>query len=195
MWNARVRYWEATVAERVDNQNEIFVTTAMAEILLNQHMLAEARRIIEQLLENEPENPRHVALNHRLHAMVHHGEREPKPIPSSDRDFVILKRRSDTLQMEWELKEESIALAQRKARYAGQNVVRLFSAVPGPRGVRTSTRDITIGVGAAHVEMTGLPCPAVHVAAAGFLSKTGEFIPLAESETVVTSDEISNKTP
>jgi hypothetical protein len=34
----------------------------------------------------------------------------------------------------------------------------------------------------------------VHVAAAGFLSKTGEFVPLAESEPIVQSDEISNKT-
>jgi hypothetical protein len=194
MWSARVPYWEAAVTELGDNQNEIFVTTAMAEILLNQHMLTEARRVIEQLLENEPENPRHIALEHRLQAMVRHGEREPKPIPSRDQDFIALKLSPNTLQMDWELKEESIALAQRKARYGGQNVVRLFSAVSGPRGVRTSTRDIAIGVGAAHIEITGLPCPAVHVAAAGFLSKTGEFVPLAESEPIVQSDEISNKT-
>jgi hypothetical protein len=194
MWSARVPYWEATVTELGDNQNEIFVTTAMAEILLSQHMLTEARRVIEQLLENEPENPRHIALEHRLQSMVRHGEREPKPIPSRDQDFIALKLSPNTLQMDWELKEESIALAQRKARYAGQNIVRLFSAVPGPRGVRTSTRDITIGVGAAHIEITGLPCPAVHVAATGFLSKTGEFVPLAQSEPIVASDEISNKT-
>jgi hypothetical protein len=127
--------------------------------------------------------------------MASHGEREPNPIAPKDVDFISLKLSLKTLHMAWEVKEESIALAKRKVRYAGQCIVRLFSAVPGPRGVRTSTKDISVDAGAAQIELEGLPCPAVHVAAVGFLSKTGEFVPLAESESVVASNDISNETP
>ncbi len=183
------------VAEHVDNHSNIFVTTAMAEILLNQNMLAEARKIIEQLIENEPENPRHIALGQRLKAMVNHGERDPIPTTPKGSDFVSLSGGEKTLHVAWEVMDESVALAKRKARYAGQCIVRLFSAVPGPRGVRKSTKDITINPGAARIELTGLPFPAVHVAAVGFLSNTGEFVPLAESETIVASNDISNETP
>jgi hypothetical protein len=182
------------VAKHVDNQSTIFVTTAMAEILLHQNMLAEAGRIIEQLLEKEPENPRHIALGQRLKAMANHGEQEPTPMALKERDFVTLKLGKKTLHLAWEVKEKSVALAKRKARYAGHCIVRLFSAVPGPRGVRTSTKDMAVDPGAAQIEWTGLPRPAVHVAAVGFLSKTGEFVPLAESESLVASNDISNET-
>ena len=195
MLNTPVAYWIATVAKTGDKEHPIFLTAAMAEILLQQSMLTEARHIIDQLLENAPENPRYIALDERLQAMVRQGELEPTPIATKNNDYIHLRFASKVLHMEWEVHEESIALAKRKTRYGGQAIVRLFSAVPGPRGVRTSTKDTLIEIGAAQLAFTGLPFPAVHVAAVGFLSKTGAFVPLAQSKTVVASNDISNETP
>lgn len=154
----------------------------MAEILLRQNLVDEARLVVEKLLTEDPDNPRVTALADRIENVT--GCRTVSQIPVSPKntDIVSIQEFESSIRIEWGLTEEGLTLAKRKVRYSGRNVLRLFSAVPGPRGVRTSTQDLEIAHMTARLDLSGLPQPAVHVAAVGFLANTGEFVPLAQSE-------------
>ncbi|MCP4606701.1 MAG: hypothetical protein GY847_40370 [Proteobacteria bacterium] len=166
-------------------KDPFFVTAAMAEILISQNLAEEARRVTDQLSEREGESPRVIALYERLDEMSK--QIDPIPAEPRGRDSVTVAIEGKTLKVGWEITEDGLALARRKVRYSGHSVLRLFSAVPGPRGVRTSTQDIELELSAASLDLNGLPHPAVHVAAVGFLGNTGEFVPLARSEPLVVS--------
>jgi len=157
-----------------------FVTVAMAEILLNQNLVDEARAVVEQLRARKEDDPKLAGLVARLATIGRNAD--PVPLTPSGSDRALLVLREGTLEAEWELTEEGLALARRRARYSGVRVLRLFTAASGPRGVRSTTRDVEIDLPAARLELHGLPAPAVHVLAVGFLSHTGEFVPLARSE-------------
>jgi hypothetical protein len=158
-----------------------FATVTMAQILLGQDMVEEATRIIAQLLEDHRDDPRTAALLARLKERA--GRPEPEQVAMTGRgiDSMTLVSGSGVLRAEWELTEDGLGIARRRVRYSGQAIVRLFTAAPGPRGVRTATRDIEIGPGAAALDLAGLPRPAVHVAAVGFLGRNGAFVPLSRS--------------
>ena len=169
------------------DQGTIFVTVAMAEILLNQNLTDDARTVIDELLHREPDNPRVAALKKRLEEIPGYGSLEEVPMAPADKDTIMLETRNQTVRIEWTATEKGLALARRRVRYSGKTLVRLFSAVRGPRGVRTATRDLAISHLTARLDLNGLPRPAVHVAAVGFLANTGEFVPLARSEPLVVS--------
>lgn len=164
----------------MNREESFFPTIAMAEILLGQKMLGDARRIVEDLLSRDPQNSRVLALSKRLKELCR--EIEPTPIEPRGRDSVALAKADSTLSVTWELTDQGLELARRKARYSGQPILRLFSAIPGPRGVRTSTRDMEIKLPAASLILPGLPTTAVHVASVGYLANTGEYVPLAQSD-------------
>jgi hypothetical protein len=160
------------------SDDPIFVTVSMAEILLDQDMIEEAGKMVAQLLKREPNNSRVQALKVRLDGFTA-GEsipRKPQGI-----DGISIENLESGLRMVWELTTSSLELVGRQVRYSGCNVIRLFTAAPGPRGVRTTTRDIQIEIPAGQLDLSGLPSPAVFVAAVGFLANTGTFVPLARS--------------
>jgi hypothetical protein len=165
--------------------DDAFVTAALAEIYLGQEMLSEARRVIRRLVAREPDDPHVRQLAERLRSLRDSGRNTPCAAEPRGRDFVELARDEDTLHMTWEITADGAALAKRSVRFSGSCVVRLFTAAPGPRGVRTGARDIEVEIGALEIDLRGLPRPAVHVAAAGYLARTGVFIPLAESAPLV----------
>lgn len=168
-----------------DDRDLLFTTVSMAEILLSQNLVAEARRVLNRLLASDPHNSRVAALTERILELEGKGEVAPIPVAPGGRDRVTLERVGEAVRLTWELTEEGLGIAERAARYSGRPVVRLFTAAPGPRGVRTATRDLDLQPLAAYTDLGGLPRPAVHVAAAGFLANTGSFVPLAESATLV----------
>jgi hypothetical protein len=170
---------ESKVTENLD---PIFVTIAMAEILLGQNLVGEARRVIDRLSQSQGKDPRVTALLERIEAVSK--QKEPISVEPKGEDYVTIETDGTALKIRWEMTGAGLAIAQKKARYSGQSVLRLFSAVPGPRGVRTSTQDIEVVPKAAELELNGLPRPAVYVAAVGFLSNAGEFVPLAQSRTL-----------
>lgn len=165
-----------------DSLDPIFVTVAMAEILLGQNLTSEARRVIDKLSKSHGDDPRVSALIARASAMLE--SREPVSTEPKGLDAVSIDAAGAAIKISWELTESGLEMARIKARYSGRSVLRLFSAVPGPRGVRTSMQDIEISKSSAELELVGLARPAVHVAAVGFLSNTGEFVPLAQSGAV-----------
>jgi hypothetical protein len=165
--------------------NGRFVTVAMVEILLSQQLLDEAEPLIAALTEKTPDDPRILVLRRRIEALRNQGPLEPVPVDETGMDRIRLTPSDRGLGVVWEVIDASLALARRRARYSGRPVVRLFSAVPGPRGVRHGIRDLAIEPGAAGLDWPGLPAPAVHVAAVGFLANTGEFVPLAHSDPIV----------
>ncbi len=152
----------------------------MAEILIRQNLLVKAQSVIDRLCEREGQTPQVASLYQRLKEKSK--QAGAVPTEPKGRDSVALEPLDQTLQIEWEITEDGIALARRRARYSGKNILRIFSAVPGPRGVRTSIQDIEVSLLAAKLYLNGLPQPAVYVAAVGFLANTGEFVPLARSE-------------
>ena len=173
------RYWEPGVADKPD---KIYVTIAMAEILLGQSLVDEAGRVVEKLRAQHGNDERVKALCERIEAMSK--QAEPVAVEPAGKDSVKLSLEGKSIRARWEVTDNGLALAKNKARYSGHSVLRLFSAVPGPRGVRTSFQDIEVSANSAQMELKGLPCPAVHVAAVGYLSNTGEFVPLAESDII-----------
>ncbi len=152
----------------------------MAEILINQHLVDEARQVLDELRSRSTDNKRIDTLSKRIDDL----SAQTEPVPSEPRgeDAVRVTLSDEAIQLMWELTGDGLDLARAYARYSGRNIVRLFSAVPGPRGVRTLSRDIDIKHAAATLVLHGLPRPAVHVAAVGFLANTGLFVPLAQSE-------------
>ncbi len=170
-----------------DEQEALFVTVSMAEILLDQELVVDAGKVIEQLLEKAPANPRILALDQRLKDILKQGPLVQVPIAPKDSNSVTIEKNDTLLKLEWEVTENGLAFAKRVVRYSGQTILRLFSAVPGPRGVRTSTRDIELDHLSAEMSLLGLPYPGVFVAAVGYLGNTGEFVPLAHSESLMVS--------
>jgi hypothetical protein len=161
----------------------LFATVSMAEIFLSQNLVDQARRVFVRLPEQSHPEPRVAALRERLDEI---GNRVTlDQVAQSDdegRDRVALAFTDRALRIDFELTDEGVALAKRKARFAGRRVLRLFTAHMGPRGVRTTTRDIDLQHSCARLELLGTPRPAVHVAAVGYLANTGEFVPLSSSE-------------
>jgi hypothetical protein len=158
-----------------------FTTAAMAEILLGQELVREASEIIERLRRTDPEDPRVRSLEERLAERLARGETVQIPEPERGADRVALAFDSGALSASWELSDAGLALAKRRVRYSGHAIVRLFTAAVGPRGVRKSLADFELKHKAGRVELRGLPRPAVHVAAVGFLGRNGAFVPLARS--------------
>ena len=161
-----------------------FATVSMAEILLAQDLWEEAAAVVEALAAREPVDPRIGELRRRLEQRSLQGEVEQRPAESRGRDRVALELTGEGLGLTWELTEEGLALARRVVRYSGATIVRLFTAVAGPRGVRTGIRDVELERLCGEVELKGVPSAAVYVAALGFLGLNGVFVPLARSETV-----------
>jgi hypothetical protein len=163
-------------------KDQIFDTPAMVEILLNQKLIDEAREMVDRLNRSDPENPRVVALSIRLEELESQRSAEQLALPAIGKDTVSIAIADRRVRVSFEITDAGIALAKRKVRYSGYNVLRIFTAAPGPRGVRISSRDEEIQYPAGRFELPGMPRPAVHVAAVGFLAHTGEFVPLAQSE-------------
>jgi hypothetical protein len=159
----------------------IFVTVSMAEILLAQNLVEETRAVVVQLLKSDPQNPRVKALAERLRQVMKATDDTPTAIPPQGRDYITLEW-DGALRLRWELTRDGLDIAKAEVRYLGNPNVRLFTAQPGPRGVRTASLDIEAEPPAGEHSRPGLPVPAVHVAAAGFLARTGRFLPLARSE-------------
>ncbi len=158
-----------------------FATAAMAEILLGQDLVREAAEIIGRLSRAHPGDPRVACLEERLEERLARGEALQIPEPEEGRDRISLAFEASALCASWELSDAGLAVAKRKVRYSGHAVVRLFTAAVGPRGVRKALADLEIKHKAGRVELRGLPRPAVHVAAVGFLGRNGAFVPLARS--------------
>jgi hypothetical protein len=163
-------------------KDEVFATPAMADILLGQNLIDEARRVIERLHLADPANPRVVCLEQRLEELQSRPLAEQLVLRPSGADSVSIEMAGKAVRVFFEITDEGIALARRKAQYSGTSVLRLFTAAPGPRGVRISMRDEEIRHPSGRIDLPGLPRPAVHVAAVGFLANTGEFVPLAQSK-------------
>jgi hypothetical protein len=161
-----------------------FVTVSMAEILLAQDLWKEAAEVVEVLAAREPVDPRVPELMRRLEQRSLQGELEQRPVDAEGRDRIALALTAAGLHLTWELTDAGLALARRSVRYSGVMIVRLFTAVAGPRGVRSGTRDIEVALPAGEIDLSGVPLSAVCVAAAGYLGRNGVFAPLARSETV-----------
>jgi hypothetical protein len=156
----------------------------MAEILLAQDLWKEAAEVVGALLSRQPIDPRVPDLARRLELRSAQGDVEQRPVDARGGDRAGLLRTESGLRLTWELTDDGLALARRVARYSGVSIVRLFTAITGPRGVRTGRRDIEVDLRAGQIELIGVPRSAVCVAAAGFLARSGVFVPLARSETV-----------
>lgn len=161
---------------------DFFATVSMAEILLTQNLVEQSRRVLGRLPRHILSDPRVEALRQRLEEIGARVTLDQVPLSAEGRDRINLSFIDRALRLEFELTEEGIALARRKARFAGRNVLRLFTAHMGPRGVRTTTRDVELQHLCARLELLGTPRPAVHVSAVGYLAHTGEFVPLSSSE-------------
>lgn len=161
-----------------------FATVSMAEILLAQDLWEEAAAVVDVLSRSEPIDPRVPELRRRLEQRSSQGEIEQRPVDPAGEDRVALELADGRLRLSWELTREGVELARRAVRYSGREIVRLFTAIAGPRGVRTGTRDLPLSLPAGRVELLGVPRAAVYVAAVGYLGLNGVFVPLARSETV-----------
>ena len=166
-----------------ENENQVFATISMAEILLAQNMLLETRKVVRELLKSDPDNPRIIALFERLEEVERGELPRPVALPEKGSDHVALFQDNRAIRISFEITEKGMAIAKRTARYMGRPIVRVFTASPGPRGVRTATRDIDVSVGAAAVNLFGMQRPAVHVAAVGYLANTGTFVAMSRTET------------
>jgi hypothetical protein len=158
-----------------------FTTAAMAEILLGQELVREAAAVIARLERGHPGDPRVVRLRERLRERLALGEAVQLPEPELGADRAALAIADGSLRAVWELSDGGLAIAKRRVRYSGHAVLRLFTAAVGPRGVRKALVDFEIRHRAGRVDLGGLPRPAVHVAAVGFLGRNGAFVPLARS--------------
>lgn len=161
-----------------------FATAAMAEILLGQDLVREAADVIGRLAREHGGDPRVERLGRRLAERLAQGEAVQVPIAESGADRIAIAVDAGALRATWELSDAGLAIAKRRVRYSGHAVVRLFTAAVGPRGVRKGFTDFEIRHRAGRVDLGGLPRPAVHVAAVGFLGRNGAFVPLARSAAV-----------
>ncbi len=172
------------MVERPDTEL-MFVTVSMAEILLTQNLVNETAKVVARLQKIDPANPRVLALAKRLEEVAQAGGTGSVAIEERGVDYVKIERKSGSLLLRWELTPEGLAIAKAAARFSGTRILRLFTAQPGPRGVRTGSRDIGVEHAAGEMLCYGLPDTAVHVGAIGYLANTGVFVPLARSEPCV----------
>lgn len=163
-----------------------FDTVAMAQILLDQHMMEEASEMIRRLVESSSEDPRTAALLARIEEKTRLGETEQVEVARQGIDSMILRRGPGSIEAGWELTDEGLGIARRRVRYSGIPIIRLFTAAAGPRGVRKTYNDVELVRLCARQVFPGLPRPAIHVAAVGFLGNNGAFVPLARSTTLST---------
>lgn len=159
----------------------LFATSQMAEILIEQNLMDEARALIDLMIEKDPTDPRVVSIARRLDEIGAGRDVEQIPAEPTGNTFVSLVESDNALRVSWEVAEQRLTIAKNKVGYSGRAVLRLFSAVFRPRGVRKAFRDIELNHMAASLKLTGLPKPALHLAAVGFLGNTGEFVPVARS--------------
>jgi hypothetical protein len=153
----------------------------MAEILLLQDQLDEAQTVIETLEQRSPQDPRVVALRARLDRRRGIGDPVQSAVAPTGVDQISLAPVDGVLRIDWELTPDGLDLARRRVRYSGRTVIRLFTAAPGPRGVRTTVRDIEAQIPTGAMNLAGTPGWAVHTAAVGFLGHNGEFVPMARA--------------
>jgi hypothetical protein len=153
----------------------------MAEILLAQDLWQDAAFVVEQIGARSPDDPRLDLLRRRIEERAALGEIDETPLPATGEDRMSLATDGRGLVLSWELTRNGIEIARRAARFSGRRIVRLFTAAVGPRGVRTGTRDIEVSLDAGQLVLKGVVDRAVHVAAAGFLARSGVFVPLARS--------------
>lgn len=161
-----------------------FTTVAMAEILLVQDLVREASEVIARLEKTHPGDMRVKALRKRMNKKMGIGNPEQLPTDAENIDRVSLHFVNDTLHLEWELTADGLALAKKTVRYSGHSIIRLFTAAAGPRGVRTTIRDIPIELPLGRFEISGTAGQAVHTAAVGFLGRNGAFVPMARALSV-----------
>ena len=158
-----------------------FDTVAMAEILMVQDLVKEASAVIARLEKEHPEDDRVKALRKRMSQRMGLGLKSQIPVPAKGEDRVSLAWVDETLRVEWELTPEGLDLAKRTVRYSGFSIIRLFTAAPGPRGVRTMVRDLFLDLETGQLEISGTIGGAVHTAAIGFLGRNGAFVPMARA--------------
>lgn len=163
-----------------------FETVAMAQILLDQNLLEEAAEMIARLASVGSEDPRTGILLARLREMSGTLVEQRRAEARRGIDFVELRRDEVDLEATWELTDEGLAIARRRVRFSGTPILRLFTAAAGPRGVRKTYNDLELEELMASRPLPGLPRPAVHVAAVGFLGRNGAFVPLASCAPVST---------
>lgn len=168
----------------VERLSPLFATVAMAEILLAQDLWRDAAAVVESLLEREPSNPRVIDLRRRLELRATKDEIVEIPVAAKGEDRVDLRIVDGGLQVTWELTDRGLEVAKNVVRYSGRRNVRVFTALAGPRGVRTGIRDMEIGLGTGQISLVGVPLSAVYVAAVGYLGKNGVFVPLARSQAI-----------
>ncbi|MBN2715352.1 MAG: hypothetical protein JXX14_05825 [Deltaproteobacteria bacterium] len=164
-----------------DTPDATFTTVAMAEILMVQDLVKEASEVIARLEQTHPDDERVKALRRRMSQKMGMGLKSQCPAVEKGFDRIHLHFSDDTLHIEWELTDDGLALAKRTVRYSGFSIVRLFSAVPGPRGVRTSVRDLILELNTGQQDISGTAKGAVHTAAVGFLGRNGAFVPMARA--------------
>ncbi|MBN2341804.1 MAG: hypothetical protein JXX29_10660 [Deltaproteobacteria bacterium] len=158
-----------------------FTTVAMAEILMVQDLIKEASEVISRLEQQHPDDERVKALRKRMSEKMGLGMPEQHPSAARGIDRIELFFTEGSLCMEWELTDEGLALAKRVVRYSGHTIIRLFTAAPGPRGVRTTIQDIAIELAVGQQEISGTATGAVFTAAIGFLGRNGAFVPMARA--------------
>jgi len=164
---------------------EPFATVTLAEILLGQDLLTEALKMIETLERQRPDDPRVAALADRARRRFDQGELEQRAVEGGAVDRVVLEIVDGALRVRWELTPAGRELGRRVVRYSGHDVVRLFTALAGPRGVRRHSRDVELEHPAGRLDLFGVPRGAVFVAAVGFRGLNGLFVPLATSRPLV----------
>ena len=164
-----------------DSPDLPFTTVAMAEILMVQDLVKEASKVIARLEEKHPDNERVKALRERMSQKMGLGLKSQSPVPAVGKDRIKLSFLNDALHIEWELTKAGLDLAKRTVRYSGHTIIRLFTAAPGPRGVRTTVRDLFLDLEIGCQDISGTAKGAVHTAAVGFLGRNGAFVPMARA--------------
>ena len=164
-----------------DSSDVPFTTVAMAEILMVQDLVKEASEVIARLEIQHPDDERVRELRKRMSQKMGLGLKPQVPATASHLDRIMLQFKEDILHIEWELTPSGLDLAKRTVRYSGNSIIRLFSAAPGPRGVRTTVRDLFLELNVGSQEISGTARGAVHTAAVGFLGRNGAFVPMARA--------------
>ena len=81
------------MAESPDNEL-MFVTVSMAEILLAQNLVSDTAKVVARLRKIDPNNPRVIALAKRLEEMARAGSASAAAIDARGEDYVELEQRT-----------------------------------------------------------------------------------------------------
>ncbi len=160
------------------NSEGTFITVAMAEILLSQNQMSKAAKMIKLLHKRNPFDARVEALKERLAKKKDTDEQIQKQVGATGKDRLELHLFPDNITVLFELTNNSLDIAKREVRYSGKAILRLFTAAPGPRGVRTTLKDFELEYNCASFKIAGLPKYAVYACSAGFLGHSGLYIPM-----------------